>query len=180
MSLAIPLAFSRRSAACFFRNSLPSSALLLRMSRVSSPVFGANRRPIPTPTPSPRKKFANPSLFMCFLLKLDGPIGLQPKKSGEPRFIHSILRSHFRHSDRQSPVHFVQRGILQKTSETGSGRAVRICGKVPERKGLLDRGSQIQAAHAGSESARRGCRDRSPEGRRISRRPAFCRRLCRC
>src|SRR6202034_1248138 len=62
MSLAIPLAFSRRSAACFFRNSLPSSALLFRISRVSSPVFGAKRRPRPTPTPSPRKKFANPSL----------------------------------------------------------------------------------------------------------------------
>src|SRR5580692_5435064 len=62
MSLAIPPAFSRRSAACFFRNSLPSSALLFRISRVSSPDLGAKRRPRPTPTPSPRKKFANPSL----------------------------------------------------------------------------------------------------------------------
>jgi hypothetical protein len=96
-----------------------------------------------------------------------------------PEVTHSILRSRFQHTGcRNLRYTSVQSDILKETSKTGGGRALRIRGKVPGSKGLLNRGPQVEAADAGGRSGGCGRRGRSVEGDRIPRRSAFCGRLC--
>src|SRR5579884_2539539 len=50
------LAASRSCSPVRRKYSFPSSALDIKRSRVSAPLFGANNRPTATPSPTPRKK----------------------------------------------------------------------------------------------------------------------------
>ena len=136
-------------AACFFRNSAPSSALLSRMSRVSSPVFGAKSRPIPTPIPSPRKKFAVPSFaHCCFLLCVTG---LLPSRYARRAQSHSQYTSfRFRHTIRHGPSGTLLYSMRQprKPRKLADEELFGIRREVPRNACVFDRRSAVEAAHA--------------------------------